>query len=570
MTWHSTTGERVPQRVGNYLITTDAEGNRLCSVADDHRWPDDGRSRGCPFCSGHRISSTNRLSDLYPEDVRRLDTAASGTTADQLSVGSSRIVSWTCDINPAHPSFPRSVNAFTGGKQGNGTKTCPECRLVGTSVQELQLKAELASVLRIDQDRKRVPDADGSTAAVDIVAVDEEGNPSIILEFDGVWWHEGKEDKDAAKAVRLRAAGLTVVRIRETPLAPLDPKFDVAVGFLASAEDAAADVLDHLARLGLVSKADADRYREDSFAGPRNRVRATQWIRERLGETALGVERDLHKERWARMYAALLNYETVAGHCYPSDREVTVDGVDLARWVRKQRALAAAGRLDEERSRRLSGIASWSTENAHDAAFRRQCDRYRAAVLNEQGAMEVREATVWANNIRMTRRRLAEHGEDLPEWRLEILASLPGWSWDPFEEGFLTKVMTLQNFADETRRSVGSVKQKEEWNGHKIGVWMNSFRSRRTTYDSERVAILEDLPGWAWTPQEDTWNATLTELRLWAAEHGRMPRAHAAETTERRLGVWKRNNKSKRQGRTDDSQAVRLRTLLSDYGEHMP
>jgi len=81
-------------------------------------------------------------------------------------------------MNPAHPSFPRSVNAFTGGRKGNGTKTCPECRLVGTSVQELQLKAELATVLRIDQDRKQVPDADGCSAAVDIVAVDEHGNLS--------------------------------------------------------------------------------------------------------------------------------------------------------------------------------------------------------------------------------------------------------------------------------------------------------------------------------------------------------------------------------------------------------
>ncbi|MFB7224469.1 hypothetical protein [Streptomyces sp. NPDC056227] len=225
------------------MITTEADGIRVCSKADDHRWPDDGRGRGCPFCAGHRISSTNRFSDLYPDDVPRLDTERSGITADQLRVGSNQEAWWTCDINPSHPSFPRIVNAFTGGRKGNGTKTCPECRLVGTSVQELQLKAELATVLRIDQDRKQVPDADGRSAAVDIVAVDEHGNSSLVLEFDGVWWHEGKEEKDTAKAARLRAAGLTVVRIREAPLAPLDPTFDVVVGFLAAVEDAAADVV---------------------------------------------------------------------------------------------------------------------------------------------------------------------------------------------------------------------------------------------------------------------------------------------------------------------------------------
>ncbi|MFF2404396.1 hypothetical protein [Streptomyces goshikiensis] len=94
------------------------------------------------------------------------------------------------------------MNAFTGGRKGNGTKACPKCRLVGTSVRELLLKAELATALRIDPDRDQVLDSDNRPARVDIVAVDDHGNPSLVLEFDGVWWHEGKEDKDAAKAGR--------------------------------------------------------------------------------------------------------------------------------------------------------------------------------------------------------------------------------------------------------------------------------------------------------------------------------------------------------------------------------
>ncbi|MFC7920822.1 helicase associated domain-containing protein [Streptomyces cinereoruber] len=559
----------------NYLITTDPAGMRVCPEADDHRWPDDGRGQGCPFCAGHRISSTNRLSSLYPEDIARLDAQSSSITADELSVGSSRVVLWFCDIDPTqHPSFPRSVNAFTGGKKGNGTKTCPRCRLVGTSVQELLLKAELATVLRIDPDCDQVLDTEGRPARVDIVAVDEHGNPFLVLEFDGVWWHKGKEDKDAAKAVRLRAAGPAVVRIREAHLEPLDPRFDVVVGFLAAAEDVAADVLDHLARLGLVAQAEADRYRENSFAGPQNRALAKQWIRDRLGEAALRIERNLHKERWARMHAALVDYEAVKGDCHPSDQEVRVAGVSLARWVRKQRALAATCRLDPERARRLSDIPSWSTENAFDASFRRQFGRYRAAVLDEAGtedsAMEAREATVWANNLRTTRKRLIDQGADLPAWKLDALGSLPGWRWDPFEEQFLSKVVILQDFAAATQRSVGSIKQREQWNGHRIGTMVNSFRTRRATYDAERRAALEVLPGWAWTPREDAWNATLDELRVWAAEHDRMPQPHAADGTEKRLGAWKRNNKNKRKGRIGDDQAVKLRTLLAKYGEHMP
>jgi hypothetical protein len=551
------------------LITTDAGNTRVCSNGADHRWPDDGRKQGCPFCAGHRLSSTNRFSAIYPDDVPRLDQKRSGVSADQLSVGSGREVWWHCDINPEHPSFKRIVNTFLGGHKGNGTKLCPECRLVGTSVQELQLKAELATVLRIDPDRKRVVDAAGRSVAVDIVAVDEDGSPWLVLEFDGVWWHDGKEAKDAAKADQLRETRLTVVRIREAPLTLLDPVFDVHVGFQAAAEDATADILEHLAALGLIDQADADRYRDRAFAGPQNRSLATEWIRARLGEAALRVDRSLQKERWARMYAALVDFEAASGHCYPSDREVMVEGANLARWVRKQRALLIRGKLGLQRAQRLEAISSWSRDSAYDAEFRAQSERYHAAVTNTEGAMAPREATVWANNLRTNRQRLVEQGADLPAWKIEIIGKIPGWSWNPFEEGFLAKVVVLQDFAETTQRTIGSIKQREEWDGHKIGVWVNSFRSRRQTYTAERIAMLEELPGWAWTPQDDTWNAALDELAHWAADHDRMPKAHVkGDETERRLGVWKRNNKSKLQARTDD-RTNRLRTLLAQYGEVM-
>ena len=200
---------------------------------------------------------------------------------------------------------------------------------MGTSVQELLLKAELATVLRIDPVRKQLRDADDRLVAVDIVVVDEAGVPSLVLEFDGVWWHKGNEQKDANKSLRLRTTGLPVVRIREADLEPLDQTFDVQVGFLASAEDVATAVLLHLATLGFVDPAAAESYRDDAFAGPRNRAVAKEWIRIQLGAAALRVERNLHKERWARMYAALVDFEAESAHCYPQDGEVMVEGVRI-------------------------------------------------------------------------------------------------------------------------------------------------------------------------------------------------------------------------------------------------
>lgn len=546
------------------------DGTRVCSMAEDHQWPDDGRGRGCGFCAGRYVSSTNRLSTIRPEAAAQLDAERSGILADELSIGSSRKVWWKCSVDPSHPSFRRMVVNYTGGHKRSGTIQCPKCRLVGTSAQELRLRAELALVLRIDPDRDVVRDANGRQRRVDIVAVDESGKPWLVLEFDGVWWHEGKERKDADKAALIRAAGLRVVRIRESRLDRLDIRFDVVVGFLAPAEDVAADVLDHLAKLGLVDRTAADSYRDRAFAGPQNRDVANKWIVEKLGAAAVGVERNLHKEAWARMYDALVDYAADSGHCYPSDSEVMMEGSDLARWVRKQRRLMSAGQLSSEREHRLTAIGSWTAESAYDDLFRTQCARYRATILDQGDAMEPREATVWANNLRKTRQRLIDEASDLPDWKLDVVEALPEWSWNPFEEGFLRKIEILRAFADTTNRPIGSIKQQEQWRGHKIGIIVNSFRTHQKEYDAERTALLETLPGWAWTPREDTWTAKLEELRTWGVKHGTIKlNRNAADIAERQLERWKRNNKNKRQGRSDDL-TNRFRALLAEYGEEMP
>jgi len=144
--------------------------------------------------------------------------------------------------------------------------------------------------------------------------------------------------------------------------------------------------------------------------------------------------------------------------------------------------------------------------------FREQCARYRAMTLGEEGAMGARESTAWANNLRKTRQRLTQEDGDLSGWKINALEETPGWSWDPLEEGFLRKITILEGFADATNRSLGSIRQREEWNGYKIGMMVSSFRNRWKEHDAERAALLEALPGWAWTPQEDTWFARLEEL----------------------------------------------------------
>ena len=135
----------------------------VCAKANDHRWEAAIGKRvggqGCPFCAGNRVSSANSLAARRPDIASALDIEASGVTADQISFGSNRRVTWKCAVDDSHV-WQATAGNRTGGNGGRGTG-CPYCRLVGTSGQELQLKAELAAVLPVDLTRAAVPDSEG-------------------------------------------------------------------------------------------------------------------------------------------------------------------------------------------------------------------------------------------------------------------------------------------------------------------------------------------------------------------------------------------------------------------------
>ncbi|MFZ4179894.1 MULTISPECIES: hypothetical protein [Streptomyces] len=102
---------------------------------------------------------------------------------------------------------------------------------------------------------------------------------------------------------------------------------------------------------------------------------------------------------------------------------------------------------------------------------------------------------MWATNLRRRRAELIIRGDDLPDDQLEAMEKVPGWSWHPYQDAHDTKVEVIQQFCAITGRPVSSIKQREEWNSHPVGAWLNSWRTRRDVLSASREAELEALPG---------------------------------------------------------------------------
>jgi uncharacterized protein YndB with AHSA1/START domain len=269
-----------------------------CPKGEDHRWQARIHKRsagqGCRFCAGHEASETTSLLFLRPDLAAQLDAEKSGISAAELTLASNKIVHWICPINPEEHTWPAKVLNRTL----NGTG-CHDGNLPGTSAQEIRLAAELSTVLNVDFDRHTIQ-TEKRMERVDIYIP----SLSLILEFDGSYWHESTEDADEEKARRLRMVVKHVVRVREHPMQCLDPVHDVVVPFQAPPETAAAIVLEHLVKLDVIPRVKVQEYLR--LPGPRAADRAEQILAE---SRARAHERKAAKEQMKRAARSIADHD---------------------------------------------------------------------------------------------------------------------------------------------------------------------------------------------------------------------------------------------------------------------
>jgi hypothetical protein len=94
--------------------------------------------------------------------------------------------------------------------------------------------------------------------------------------------------------------------------------------------------------------------------------------------------------------------------------------------------------------------------------------------------------------------------------RINQLEELPGWAWNKYDGDWLDYFERLSGFVMTHNRWPNSRLTDEK----SLGMWIGTQRRYRDKLSTERITLLEALPGWSWDPLAEAWE----EQRVLAME----------------------------------------------------
>lgn len=275
-------------------------------------------------------------------------------------------------------------------------------------------------------------------------------------------------------------------------------------------------------------------------------------------------------ERWVRMF----------GHAQPVGGDL-VDGVDVGRWVSKQRARVngssyrdgRTGRIREEsiseaRKAKLRALPGWvdhTREAGWDNGFGRLVE-----YLDANGGDYPTQKYVTADGYRLgvwvAKQRQRRDGTKRPD-RRERLEALPGWSWTPWLDAWNNACEILERHAAAAPPERGvlriPVSRVEDFD---LNAWCTNQRRdyHAGGLEPERVARLEAVPGWSWNVADAKFERGIQALASWLAREGNCepPSAHREGGVALRAWIYGR----RAQHRVGDLEADRVAQLEAIAG----
>ncbi len=214
--------------------------------------------------------------------------------------------------------------------------------------------------------------------------------------------------------------------------------------------------------------------------------------------------------------------------------------IEIKDWVKRQRNLKNRGLMDVEKIKLLEQLQGWSWDplsqrfDAKLELLREFTEKYDTSRLSKfHPDFKYRELAAWLVTLRQSRKN-----GSLDQVKIDLLESVPHWSWEPFDDQWNRMFELLQIFVLREGHALPNAKHTEE--GMKLGSWVSTQRARyrRQRLPEEQSSLLESLPKWSWDPVEDLWESSFELLRQYVAKNGDALVPHAHIESGSQLGYW--------------------------------
>jgi superfamily II DNA or RNA helicase len=208
----------------------------------------------------------------------------------------------------------------------------------------------------------------------------------------------------------------------------------------------------------------------------------------------------------------------------------------LGKWVSKLRAKRDT--LSQEQRSLLESLPLWTWDpfsDSWEAAF----EELKELALIQGHAVTSRANTFkdgrsiggWVIKQRKDRNLLSDR-------QRALLESLPGWSWNPFEDLKEVAKFELSLYVSEFGNALVPLKFKSE-RGVSLGMIVSRIRqdARKGNLDPALRKFVEALPGWAWHTKNDKWDSQFNLLKEFMEDRKTYPKKEEKYKGVR-LGSW--------------------------------
>lgn len=169
-------------------------------------------SQNCHYCSNQKtLVGYNDLATTRPDLAKKWHpTKNEKYTPHTIRKGMKVDVWWLCD--KGHEWKRKMIH------QNASLVDCPECSLIQSSAIEQLIFKKISPLLKNPVNGNKLPSPylKAEKTSVDISGI--YNNVLVVIEYDGSYWHQNKEDVDIRKTRGLIDSDIFVIRIRENKL----------------------------------------------------------------------------------------------------------------------------------------------------------------------------------------------------------------------------------------------------------------------------------------------------------------------------------------------------------------